>query len=122
MIAITPRRARAFTLIEVLVALAVVALALGALARTAGNAAEVQYEAERRTLALWVASNRLAELELRALLEPGRTQGTTRLGGLDWRWQTDIQPAPGAELWRIDVTVADESDSVVSVQTGFLPR
>ncbi|MGB0514780.1 MAG: type II secretion system minor pseudopilin GspI, partial [Wenzhouxiangellaceae bacterium] len=60
-----PRRnPRGFTLIEVLVALAVVALALGALIRTTGQAADTQYEAERRTLALWVASNRLAELGL----------------------------------------------------------
>ncbi len=115
------RTGRGFTLIEVLVALAVVALALGALARAAGNAADVQYEAERRTLALWVASNRLAELEL-ATVAAGRSNGTTRLGGIDWRWQADVSPAPGGELWRVDVTVSDASASVVTTQTGFLPR
>ncbi|MBY6204748.1 type II secretion system minor pseudopilin GspI [Halomonas denitrificans] len=115
------RTPRGFTLIEVLVALAVVALALGALARAAGNAAAVQYEAERRTFALWVASNRLAELEL-APVAAGRSNGATRLGGIDWRWQVDIAPAPGGELWRVDVSVSDRSGSVATVQTGFLPR
>jgi general secretion pathway protein I len=118
-------RSGGFTLVEVLVALVVVALALGALARTTGQAADTLFEAERRTLALWVASNRLAELTLEARLEPGRRSGQTRMGGRDWRWQTDIAPAPGGDLWRIDVTVADagdDRDATVAVHTGYLPR
>ncbi len=115
------RTQRGFTLIEVLVALAVVALALGALARAASNAAEVQLDAERRTLALWVASNRLADLEL-APVSAGRSNGSARMGGIDWRWQVDVAAAPGGELWRVDVTVSDASASAVTVQTGFLPR
>ncbi|NKI35669.1 type II secretion system minor pseudopilin GspI [Wenzhouxiangella sp. XN79A] len=122
-----PRRSTGFTLVEVLVALAVVALALGALIRTTGQAADTQYEAEQRTLALWVASNRLAELSLAAGLEAGRSSGRTRMGGRDWRWQTDISAAPGGELWRIDVTVAGTAlgegrNATVAVHTGYLPR
>lgn len=116
------RNARGFTLVEVLVALVVVAIALGALVRTTGQAAEIQFEAERRTLALWVASNQLAALSLEPTLEAGRRAGQTRMGDRDWRWQATIEPAPGGELWRIDVVVADEDDRTVAAHTGYLPR
>lgn len=116
------KRTRGFTLIEVLVALAVVALALGALVRSAGNAADAQFEAERRSFALWIASNRLAELQLEPVLEAGQRGGRTRMGNREWRWQAEIRPAPGGELWQIDVTVADAEAETVAVHTGYLPR
>jgi len=94
-----PARA-GFTLIEVLVALAVAALALLALARAGSNALATQAELEQRTLALWVADNRLAEL----------------------RWQSLIQPAPGGALWRIDVVVLDQDDSPLLTHIGFMQR
>lgn len=118
----TTRHPSGFTLVEVLVALVVVALALGALARSTGQAADTQFEAERRTLALWVASNQLAALTLEPALDAGQRSGRTRMGNRDWRWQTDIVPAPGGELWRIDVTVADDRDATVAVHSGYLPR
>lgn len=120
-----PSRRSGFTLVEVLVALVVVALALGALVRTTGQAADTLFDAERRTLALWVASNQLAELTLAPRLDAGRRSGSTRLGDRDWRWQIDIAPAPGGDLWRIDVTVAgagDDPGTTVAVHTGYLPR
>ena len=115
-------RPAGFTLVEVLVALVVVALALGALVRATGQAAEAQFEAERRTLALWVASNQLAALSLEPSLAAGQRSGRSRMGGRDWRWQIDVTAAPGGELWRIDVTVADEQEATVAVHTGYRPR
>lgn len=117
-----PRQDRGFTLVEVLVALVVVAIALGALVRTTGQAATTQFEAERRTLALWIASNQLAALSLEPSLEAGRRAGQTRMGEHDWRWQATIAPAPGGELWRIDVVVADAEDRTVAAHSGYLPR
>lgn len=112
-----------FTLLEVLVALAVVAIALGALARVGAGALSQQADLEERTLALWVADNALTDLRLETAPAPGRRDGRTRQGGRDWRWEMEVQPAPGGELLRADVSVypAGADDPVLS-HTGFLPR
>jgi len=119
-------KATGFTLIEVLVALAVVAIAVVALATAGGRSLDTQYQIENRTLALWVADNRLAELALESSLQPGSRSGTSTLGGRSWRWRAQIQAAPGGMLWRVDIAVFDvrapESDGPVFDHSGFLPR
>lgn len=115
------RPARGFTLLEVLVALAVVAIALGALARAASQAIDTQQALEERSLALWVADKVLAEMQLETALAPGRRQGQESMGNRDWHWDALIQPAPGAELMRIDVAVYAERSrsSPVLTHSGF---
>lgn len=114
---------RGFTLLEVLVALVVVAVALGALARSGAQGLDTQSALEERTIALWVADAVLAEIRLDQASAPGRLQGDRRMGGRDWAWQALIQPAPGGELIRVDVAVYRESpgQQPVLTHTGFLP-
>ena len=110
-----------FTLIEVLIALAVVALALLALTRTA--ALEVRdFDALReRTLAGWVAANVLADARVSgALPATGRNDGRVELGGRAWRWTRDVSATPDAEIRRIDVRVfAGEATDSVANLSGF---
>ncbi len=114
---------RGFTLLEVLVALLVVAVALGALARSGAQSLDTQSALEDRTLALWVADAVLAEIRLDQANASGRFQGERRMGERDWAWQALIQPAPGGELIRVDVAVYPESlgEQPVLTHTGFLP-
>jgi general secretion pathway protein I len=58
------RQGAGFTLIEVLVALVIVAVALGACLRATGMLADSSAGMRERTLAQWSASNRLAQLQL----------------------------------------------------------
>jgi general secretion pathway protein I len=117
------RRAAGFTLIEVLIALAVIALAMLALVR----AASVQIDAfdglRERTLAGWVAANVLAETRLAGILPAtGRSDGRVRLGDRDWHWTRDVAGTPDAGIRRIDIAVradADESGAAVATLTGF---
>lgn len=111
-----------FTLVEVLVALAVVAIALAALAAAGSRVIAAQQELQSRTVAFWVADNRLSELRLVEVLEPGNAEGQSRMAGRDWRWQQRIEPAPGGELWRVDVSVFDERDRPLAQQSGFVAR
>ncbi|MFP4277853.1 MAG: type II secretion system minor pseudopilin GspI [Wenzhouxiangella sp.] len=116
--------ARGFTLLEVLVALVVVAVALAALARAGAQALDTQAALEERTLALWVADKVLAEIRLEGQVAAGRRQGQQRMGERDWRWQALIQPAPGDELMRVDVAVypASLNEAPILTHTGFLAR
>lgn len=57
-------RARGFTMIEVLVALAIIAIALAASLRAVGNLASSEADLHRRLLAGWSADNALAQLRL----------------------------------------------------------
>lgn len=119
-----PRRANGMTLLEVLVALAVVAIAVAALARVGGQSLETQFELQQRTLALWVADNQLAELRLAAPVPAGRRQGRVSMGQQDWRWEALIQPAPGVPMMRVDIAVyrLEDPDTPIVMHTGFLPR
>lgn len=116
------RPAAGFTLLEVLVALVVVAVAVAALARAGSQVLDSQAELESRSWALWVADNALAELRLESAVIPGQRRGNAALGGRDWYWEMLIQPAPGGELLRVDVAVYDrpQRDDPVLMHTGFL--
>lgn len=117
------RRARGFTLLEVLVALLVVAIAVAALARVGAQSLSTQGDAEARTMALWVASNVIAELRLDPPAPGERRQGRSPMGQQDWHWEALIQPAPGNQMLRVDVAVFNEpgDPGPVLSHTGFLP-
>lgn len=116
------KRIAGFTLLEVLVALVVVAIAVAALGRAGSQVLDSQAELEQRTWALWVADNALSELRLEPGVSTGQRRGNTDMGGRDWYWEMLIQPAPGGELLRVDVAVYDSPrrDSPVVMHTGFL--
>ena len=86
---------RAFTLLEVLVALAVASIGLAAVIKVAGgNAYNAQYLQER-TLAQWVAMNQLAVIQgLDELPQKGKTSGKDELGGRTWYWRQEVRDAP----------------------------
>ena len=81
-------RAPGFTLIEVLVALAIVAVALSAGMRALAQGADGASSLKARTLALWVAENRLARAQLDL-----SAQGATAASGDETR-----RAAPSVEL------------------------
>lgn len=116
------RRATGFTLLEVLVALVVVAVAVAALGRAGSQVLHGQAELEQRTVALWVADNALAELRLDPAMTPGRRQGSADMAGRSWYWDMLIQPAPGGEMLRVDVAVHDAPGRAAPIlmHTGFV--
>jgi general secretion pathway protein I len=115
------RSPRGFTLIEVLVALAVVALALLGLTRVAALQVRDFDALRERTLAGWVAANVLEETRLAVSLPAtGRSDGSVELASRKWRWTRDVSATPDPQLRRIDVRVfAGESHEPVASLAGF---
>lgn len=114
---------RGFTLVEILVALAVVAIALGAGMRALAQATDSAGALKARTLALWVAQNRLAAAQIEnpwpAL---GNYKGETTQAGLAFVWQATVATTPNPAFRRIDITVAEPQapDYALARLTGFL--
>lgn len=115
------RLSNGFSLIEVLIALAVIALALLALTRTASVQVQAFDGLRERTLAGWVAANVLTDTRIAsALPATGRSDGRVELAGRAWRWTREVQSTPNAEIRRIEIRVfAAEADAASATLTGF---
>lgn len=120
----SPRPSAGFTLLEVLIALAVVALALLALTRAASVQVQSFDALRERTLAGWVAANTLTETRLANAFPPtGRSEGRTRLAERDWRWTREVQSTPDAGIRRIDIRVfAGDAQEPSASLSGFAGR
>lgn len=114
-----------FTLIEVLVALAVLAFAMAAIVRSTSTAAGNAAHLRDRTLAQWVAINKVTELQL----DPewpavGVNSGNYEMAGRDWRWEAKVSGTDDETVRRLDVTVLDNTTSknILAVVVAYLDR
>ncbi len=86
---------RGFTLIEVMVALAVLAIALGAAIQAVSAQVSSADHLRGRTFAHWVAMNQIAEIQVMNRFPPvGRERGEEEMAGHRWHW-TRIVSDPG---------------------------
>ena len=116
--------AAGFTLLEVLVALAILAITLTAAFRAIGVATGQAGEVRDRLLAEWVAQDRLANHRvLKEWLDPGKFEGVVEQGGHQFRYEEEIKATPNPLFRRIDVKVFNTgSDSQLTHLTGFMTR
>ena len=99
-------RCKGFTLIEVLVALFILAIALAAVMRNLTGAITTTGALRDRTLALWVAENRLARVEAIVHWPPlGRRHTREREDGRRFRVVTKVATTPLPEIRRVRITV-----------------
>jgi general secretion pathway protein I len=114
---------RGFTLVEVLVALAIVSIALMAALRAAGQGTNAVGELRLRLFAGWIAENRLAEHRAAGdWIALGIGRGTQSQGGIEFAWREEVIATPNPAFRRIDVFVSapgEESRSLARL-TGFL--
>lgn len=116
------RKRSGFTLLEVLVALAIVAIALLAALRASGQSTANVGELRARLLAGWVAENILAEHRARGDWLPlGVERGVQREGGMEFVWRREVIPTPNPAFRRVDVFVSavDEESLALAHYSAF---
>jgi general secretion pathway protein I len=120
------RRQRGFTLLEVLIALAVLAIAMGAVIKATGDYTGSHAWLRDRTLATWVARNVLVQFQVeKDWPGVGERKGTREMGHREWRWLARVSQTDEAQLRRMDVEVYlldAEDEEPVSVLSGFLQQ
>ena len=104
-----PRGSAGFTMIEVLVAIAVLAVVLGAIGAVVGNTVRTIRSVDRRLPLLETAQSLIAALPARDALQPGTQTGTSG----DFRWRID------AVL--LNITVPDNAAAALSTAATGVP-
>lgn len=115
----TKAASRGFTLIEVLVALAIVAIGMAAVLSTLTSSASTVVYLRDKTLASWVALNHIAEQRL--LPQPpqlGKSDGDVDYAGQKWRWHQEVVETSVKGMVRMDVRVRP-ADSTADDERGW---
>ena len=123
---VEPRAGRGsdgFTLVEILVALAILAVALSAGMRAVAQSADGATLLKHRTLALWVAQNRLASAQLETPWPGlGSRNGEAVQAGVSFVWRENVSGTPNPAFRKIDIVVADaaQPDYALAQLSGYL--
>lgn len=115
-------RQAAFTLIEVMVALAIVALSLSAVVASVSQMVTAASAMQERTYASWIAQNKISEIRLSDTTpEVSKSDDRVTFASVDWALETTISETGVENLYRIDVAVSYAgSDQTVRTVTGFV--
>ncbi len=98
-----------FTLVEVLVAVAIVALGLSGILMTINGMAASSAYLRDKTLANWVAQNHITELRLATTWpDIGESTDEAEMAGQRWHLETEVVATPVEKLRRLNVSVSYE--------------
>lgn len=116
------RRPAGFTLIEVLVSVAIVAIALGAGVKAAGALVNNAQRLADVTAAHWCADNELIGMKLgRNTPGVGDYEFACEQLGRRYRGRLVVRPTPNPNFRRVDTFVADEADVPLLTLSTVLP-
>ena len=115
---------RGFTLLEVLVALAILAITMGALIKVTDSYAFNAGYLQEKTLAQWIAENKAVEYHLmKEFPAVGSKTGETEMARVDWQWRVKVSNTDDKRLRRLDISVAlkqGDLDSPITTLIAFV--
>lgn len=117
------KKPNGFTLIEVLVAMTIIAVGVSALVGSAGASAWRADYLREREFGRWVASNVLAELQVvPAWPSIGSKNTEVDMGASTWYVKTSTQAVADPDLRRVDIEVRRDKDADIYIYTvaGFV--
>lgn len=101
--------ASGFTLIEVLLALAVIAIALTTLLKVTAQDVVNTHRLKEKTISHWVASQGITMIQLGLLTPPSANQPLTKVTtmfGQRWYWRPQIKPTSLKSVYQITITTS----------------
>ncbi|MGB5332700.1 MAG: type II secretion system minor pseudopilin GspI [Woeseiaceae bacterium] len=113
---------RGFTLVEVMVALTIVAFSLTAIAASMNQMIDAANTMRERTYASWIAHNKIAELRLANVTpEVSSSSGEVDYANSQWSWRADVSETGIEGFYRLDVSVSlAGSEYNIRTVTGFI--
>lgn len=107
----TCKKIRAFTLIEVLLALAIIAIGMGALLTNMSINIKQNNQLKDKIVAHWVATQAIHMIQLNLLnIQPHQTvTEITRMMGKNWYWRAVLLPTPIPAMQEIQITVSNQA-------------
>lgn len=123
------KKNKGFTLLEVLVALAVFAVAAIALMRVSESQLQLSARLEDKTFAHWVALNMVSEIQANQdWPDLGEQTGKVSMAGRDWKIIVKTLATPMNRVRRVDVTVGvapqdfTQNMEAITVLSGFIEQ
>lgn len=121
-----PAPARGFTLLEVMVALAIITLGLMAVFNGIIQISDQSTHLRERAFAHWVAMNEITRLRVAgAMPDVSEFDGDVEFANASYRWAATVSETGVEDLRRIDLNVSyvDTPDDIIATTVGFVaPR
>ena len=118
-------RCKGFTLLEVLVALTIIALSLGALISTSGSQATSAGYLKQKTIAHWVAMNEITRLQVeKSWPGKGDSRGSTEMAGAEWYWTLNVNETEDNNSRQVEYRIYLDKDREYSLTrlVGYLSK
>lgn len=120
-------RQRGFTLLEIMVAVAVFAVVSAALVKNASQTVHQTALIQDKTIAFWIAENQMAQFraaprEDDTFQSTGTDRFSVNMADRDWEVVVDVSATENAAMRRVDISVfrEDDLDQDIARLTGFI--
>lgn len=117
------RSQRGFTLLEIMIAMAILALGVIGLFNQIILISDGTLRMRERTIASWIAMNEITRIRLRGSMpDVSEFDGDVEFAGADYRWQARVSETGVEDLRRIDVEISyvDEPEVTLGGASGFM--
>ncbi len=118
------RHCRGFTLLEILIALAVLATSLFAIIKMSTENVSNTAHIRDKTVAQWTALNLITEMQVQNIWPTtGTANGQQEMAGKDWYWTSLVSQTSDADVRKVEISVLHSSDDNALVTlTGYIAK